>query len=71
MSRRVRNTEEKRTMQNWRAGLTALVVGCALPLAAWAQNAIQSITSTQQAGTEVVRIELKEALKAVPSVVLS
>jgi type IV pilus assembly protein PilQ len=31
------------------------------PLAAWAQNAIQSITSTQQAGTEVVRIELAEA----------
>ncbi|MBI5719902.1 MAG: type IV pilus secretin PilQ [Burkholderiales bacterium] len=37
------------------------------PAAAWAQNAIQSITSTQQAGTEVVRIELSEALPAVPS----
>jgi type IV pilus assembly protein PilQ len=37
------------------------------PLAAWAQNAIQSITSTQQAGTEVVRIELSEALTAVPT----
>jgi type IV pilus assembly protein PilQ len=36
------------------------------PLAAWAQNAIQSITSSQQAGTEVVRIELAEALAAVP-----
>jgi type IV pilus assembly protein PilQ len=36
-------------------------------LAAWAQNAIQSITSSQQAGTEVVRIELKEALTAVPA----
>jgi type IV pilus assembly protein PilQ len=54
-------------MVTWRAGLAAFVVGCALPLAAWAQNAIQSITSTQQAGTEVVRVELKEALKTVPS----
>jgi type IV pilus assembly protein PilQ len=67
MSRRVRNSEEKRMMQNWRAGLAAFVVGCALPVAAWAQNAIQSITSSQQAGTEVVRVELKEALRAVPS----
>ncbi|MBT9489107.1 MAG: type IV pilus secretin PilQ [Rubrivivax sp.] len=54
-------------MHKWRAGLAAFVVGCCLPLAAWAQNAIQSITSTQQAGTEVVRIELKEALKTVPA----
>ena len=30
-------------------------------------DAIQSITSTQQAGTEVVRIELSEALPAVPN----
>jgi type IV pilus assembly protein PilQ len=54
-------------MQNWRAGLAAIVVGCAMPLAAWAQNAIQSITSSQQAGTDVVRIELKEPLRAVPA----
>jgi Tfp pilus assembly protein PilP len=44
-----------------------LVFGCSLPLAAWAQNAIQSITSSQQAGTEVVRIEMKEPLAAVPA----
>jgi type IV pilus assembly protein PilQ len=62
-----RISEEKRIMQKWRAGLAALVFGCSLPLAAWAQNAIQSITSSQQAGTEVVRIELKEALTAVPA----
>ncbi|MEP7280950.1 MAG: AMIN domain-containing protein, partial [Rubrivivax sp.] len=53
-------------MPKWRAGLVALVVGCALPLAAWAQNAIQSISSSQQAGSEVVRVELKEPLAAVP-----
>ena len=59
--------EEKRIMQKWRAGLAAVVFGCSLPLAAWAQNAIQSITSSQQAGTEVVRIEMKEPLAAVPA----
>ena len=62
-----RNSEEMRIMQKWRAGLAALVFGCSLPLAAWAQNTIQSITSSQQAGTEVVRIEMKEPLAAVPS----
>ena len=36
-------------------------------LAAWAQNTIQSITSSQQAGTEVVRVELSEPLAAVPN----
>ena len=59
--------EEKRIMQKWQAGLAAVVFGFSLPLAAWAQNAIQSITSSQQAGTEVVRIEMKEPLAAVPA----
>ena len=59
--------QETRTMYRWRAA--AMTVACALwmPLAAWAQNAIQSISSSQQAGTEVVRIELAEALTAVPT----
>lgn len=59
--------EEKRIMQTWRARLAAFVVACAMPCAAWAANAIQAITSSQQAGTEVVRIELTEALAAVPA----
>lgn len=52
-----------------RAAITVVAAAAALvtPLAVWAQNAIQSITSTQQAGTEVVRIELSEALSAVPN----
>jgi type IV pilus assembly protein PilQ len=57
-------------MGKWRTLPAAIVVlGTALcaPLAAWAQNTIQSITSTQQAGTEVIRIELSEALPAVPT----
>ena len=62
----MRNVEENRIMQKWRVGLAAFALGLAMPMVAWAQNAIQSITSTQQAGTEVVRIELKEPLAAVP-----
>ena len=67
-----RNTEEICTMFKWRATFAAfaslLGMGAALlaPLPAWAQPAIQSITSTQQGGTEIVRIEMSEALAAVP-----
>jgi type IV pilus assembly protein PilQ len=64
---------ENSTMFNWRAARAALAtlvvgtVGLTAPLAAWAQNTIQSITSSQQGGTEVVRIELSQALTVVPS----
>ena len=53
----------------WRAALAALTAVGALwlPAAARAQNAIQSITSSQQSGTEVVRVELAEALTALPN----
>ncbi|WKB55202.1 type IV pilus secretin PilQ [Eleftheria terrae] len=44
-------------------GLSLLVA----PVLAWAQNAIQSINSSQQSGAEVVRIELSQPLAAVPS----
>jgi type IV pilus assembly protein PilQ len=57
-------------MCKWRtlpAALVLLGTTICAPLAAWAQNAIQAITSTQQAGTEVVRIELSEALAAPPT----
>ncbi len=61
--------QERCTMSHWRAALAALSAASALfvPLSSWAQNAIQSITSSQQAGTEVVRVELSEALTAVPN----
>ena len=66
-------TEETCTMFKWRAALAALAAlttwGVALlaPTAAWAAPAIQAITSNQQSGTEVVRIELSEPLTAIPS----
>ena len=47
--------------------LAALVVAGRAALPAWAQNTIQAITSSQQAGAEVVRIELAEPLAAVPA----
>jgi len=62
----MKSTLENRMMQKWRAKVALLALGLAAPLAALAQNAIQSITSSQQAGTDVVRIELSEPLAAVP-----
>jgi type IV pilus assembly protein PilQ len=50
-------------------GMRWVAVGLAalMPVLAWADNAIRSVTSTQQAGTEVVRIELDQPLTAVPT----
>ncbi len=53
-------------MRNWRVWGGALAVTLAAPVA-FAQAVIQSITSSQQAGADVVRIEMSEALKAVPA----
>lgn len=54
-------------MSHWRAGMLvlAMLFGVASPV--WAQNAIQSINSSQQAGNEVVRIELAQPLAAPPA----
>jgi type IV pilus assembly protein PilQ len=62
-------TEETRTMSYWRAAAAALAAFGALmgPITASAQNAIKSITSNQQSGTEVVRIELSAPLASVPN----
>ena len=60
-------------MFHWRAAVAAVCTTLAasatllLPSVVWAQNAIQSITSSQQAGTEVVRVEMAQPLTAVPS----
>ncbi len=67
MTGQAQHSEETRIMHKWRTLLAALWLGCSLPMAVSAQNAIQSITSSQQAGTDVLRIELKAPLSAVPS----
>jgi len=69
----MRTNQENPTMFHWRAAFAAVCTvvvaagSLALPTSAWAQNAIQSITSSQQAGTEVVRVELSQPLPAVPA----
>jgi type IV pilus assembly protein PilQ len=65
----MQTSQETRIMTfRWQAALAAVAAALmASAPAAWAQNAIQSITSSQQAGTEVVRIELSEALPAPPT----
>ncbi len=54
-------------MMNWRAWAAALLLVAVTPMAAMAQGVIQSITSSQQAGADVLRIEFSEPLKAVPA----
>jgi type IV pilus assembly protein PilQ len=62
----MKNIQENRIMTKWRAAALMLVLAVGSPLAL-AQNLIQSISSSQQAGSEVVRIELSEPLAAVPA----
>ncbi len=57
----------EKPMSSWRSRILALVLTAGAAYPAFAQNAIQSINSSQQAGSEVIRIELTEALTAVPA----
>ncbi len=61
------SNRENEMTSKWRARALALAVTFVLPAAAFAQATIQSINSTQQAGADVIRIELSEALAAVPA----
>ena len=54
-------------MSKWRSSALVLMLVVGAPAAALAQNEIKSINSSQQSGAEVVRIELSEALAAVPN----
>ncbi|HWR86812.1 MAG TPA: AMIN domain-containing protein, partial [Acidiferrobacterales bacterium] len=63
----MKNPNERHIMMKWRAWGVAAVLAVGAPAVALAQNVIQSITSSQQSGSEVVRIELSEALTAVPA----
>jgi type IV pilus assembly protein PilQ len=63
----MKSNQEIQMMSKWRSRALAFVLLAALPFMASAENAIQSINSTQQSGQEVVRIELSEPLTAVPA----
>jgi type IV pilus assembly protein PilQ len=54
-------------MTSWRSRFLALAVLAGSAFPAFAQNAIQSINSSQQAGSEVIRIEMTEPLAAIPA----
>jgi len=58
--------QEKYTMKPLRVVLTGISLALMSSLS-WAAASIQSITSTQQAGAEVIRIELTEPLPVVPA----
>jgi len=63
----MKSMQENQMISQWRVRAAALVLFLGSPFAAWAQATIQSINTTQQGGSEVVRIELSEALPAVPA----
>lgn len=53
-------------MAKWRAGAFALATFFGVTVSALAQNAIQSVNSSQQSGADVIRIELSQALTELP-----
>ncbi len=62
----MKSTWEK-PMASWRSRIFVLALMTAAASPAWSQVSIQSINSSQQAGSEVIRIELSEPLTAVPA----
>ncbi|MFN5048335.1 type IV pilus secretin PilQ [Roseateles sp.] len=66
----MKNFQETFSMSQWRrqAGNLAWALGLCvmMPLQALAQNAIRAINTVQQAGAEVVRIELSQPLTELP-----
>ncbi len=55
------------SMTGWRSRVLGLALLAGLPFSALAQNSIQSINSSQQAGSDVIRIELTQPLTEVPA----
>jgi type IV pilus assembly protein PilQ len=63
----MKSNQENRMTAKWRARALTLVMSLGACALAHAQNAIQSINSSQQAGSEVIRVELSEPLSVVPT----
>ena len=63
----MKSKQENQMISQWRVRAAALVVFLGSAVSAWAQPSIQSINTSQQAGNEVVRVELSEPLSAVPA----
>lgn len=62
----MRTLQEISRMSHWRAWALAFSMGMLASAQAFAQTAIKSINSVQQAGVEVVRIELTQPLAELP-----
>ena len=62
----MKSNQEIQMVSKWRSRALALAVSLGACVSAMAQNAIQSINSSQQSGSEVLRIELAQPLAAVP-----
>ncbi len=54
-------------MVKWRSWGLVVALAAGVPGIGWAQGVIQSITSSQQGSGDVIRVEMSEALKAVPN----
>jgi len=63
----MKSNQENQMTATWRARALTLVLSLGACAFAHAQNAIQSINSSQQSGSEVIRVELSEPLSAVPA----
>jgi type IV pilus assembly protein PilQ len=63
----MKSNQENQMISKWRSSALTLVLSFGACASALAQNAIQSVNSSLQAGSEVVRIELSEPLTAVPA----
>jgi len=63
----MKSNQENQMTATWRARALTLVLSLGACAVAHAQNAIQSINSSQQSGSEVIRVELSEPLTAVPA----
>ena len=63
----MKSNQENQMTAKWRARALTLVMSLGACVSALAQNSIQSINSSQQAGSEVIRVELSEPLAAVPA----
>src|SRR5471032_3251152 len=62
------SSQEILTMRSLTAGAAlVLALGLAFPMASLAEPRITSVMGAQQGGTDVVRVELSEALTAVPA----
>jgi type IV pilus assembly protein PilQ len=62
----MKSNQEIQMISKWCSRALGLVLSVGACIPALAQNAIQSINSSQQAGAEVIRVEMSEQLPALP-----